>query len=115
MSVELPKMTVAVDLVILTVRDDELSALVIRRAIPPFEGQRALPGGFVLADEDLEAADGENSVRKPGWWVSPVTSSSSGPTGHLVEIPGAACISVAYLALAPDLPTPLAGSDRGRG
>ena len=55
-SAELPTMTVAVDLVILTVRDDRLCALTIHRAIPPFLGQRALPGGFVLDDEDLEDA-----------------------------------------------------------
>ena len=44
---------VAVDLVVLTVRDAELCALLVRRDSPPFAGRWGLPGGFVLPHEDL--------------------------------------------------------------
>ena len=44
---------VAVDLVVLTVRDAELCALLVRRDAPPFAGRWGLPGGFVLPHEDL--------------------------------------------------------------
>jgi len=44
---------VTVDLVVFTIRDDELCALTIRRGGPPYRGRWALPGGFVLEDEDL--------------------------------------------------------------
>ena len=44
---------VAVDLVVLTVRDAELSALLVRRDNKPFAGWWGLPGGFVLPNEDL--------------------------------------------------------------
>jgi len=44
---------VAVDLVVLTVRDAELCALLVRRDAPPFAGRWGLPGGFVLPNEDL--------------------------------------------------------------
>ena len=44
---------VAVDLVVLTVRDAELCALLVRRDNPPFAGRWGLPGGFVLPQEDL--------------------------------------------------------------
>ena len=44
---------VAVDLVVLTVRDAELCALLVRRDSPPFAGRWGLPGGFVLPQEDL--------------------------------------------------------------
>src|SRR3712207_6736904 len=47
---------VTVDLVVFTIRDDRLCALAVRRGIPPFRGRWALPGGFVLPDEDLADA-----------------------------------------------------------
>jgi 8-oxo-dGTP diphosphatase len=48
---------VCVDLVIFTLRPDVgLSILLIERGIPPWKGLHALPGGFVRADESLEAA-----------------------------------------------------------
>ena len=47
---------VAVDLVIFTIRDGALHALLIQRAAPPFEGRWALPGGFILRGESLEDA-----------------------------------------------------------
>src|SRR5664280_3451168 len=56
MKADIPLAAVAVDLVILTVRQGELMALAIRRGIPPFKGQWALPGGFVLPEEDLADA-----------------------------------------------------------
>lgn len=43
-----------VDLVIFSIRDDDLHVLLIERAIAPFAGEWALPGGFVLAGESLE-------------------------------------------------------------
>ena len=49
-------LNLAVDLVILTVRHDELQVLVIERGNDPFAGQPALPGGFLRAHEDLRPA-----------------------------------------------------------
>ena len=47
---------VAVDAVVFGYKDGQLYLLLIRRLIPPFEGQWALPGGFVLPNESLETA-----------------------------------------------------------
>lgn len=55
-----PPFAVTVDLVVLTVREHELCALLVRRGEPPFQGYWALPGGFVRPDEGLgEAASRE--------------------------------------------------------
>ena len=111
MDVALPKMTVAVDLVILTVRQDQLCALVIKRAIPPFKGQRALPGGFVLDDEDLEQAARRELGEETGLVEFRGHLEQLGTYGAPSRDPRGRVIAVAYLALAPDLPTPEAGSD----
>ncbi len=55
-SYEYPHPAVTVDVVIFTVRNDELKVLLIKRALEPFVGQWALPGGFVGIDESLENA-----------------------------------------------------------
>ena len=51
-----PPAAVTVDLVVLTIRDDELAVLCVRRGVEPYRGKLALPGGFVLPDESLSQA-----------------------------------------------------------
>src|ERR1039457_1262622 len=45
-----------VDLAILTVRENLLHVLVIERANEPYQGQAALPVGFLRAGEDMRGA-----------------------------------------------------------
>lgn len=47
---------VGVDIVIFTVRDSSLQVLLVKRGVPPFEGQYAIPGGFIRDDESPEDA-----------------------------------------------------------
>ena len=47
---------VTVDLVVFTVRDATLQALLIERGVPPFQGRWALPGGFIREHESLDEA-----------------------------------------------------------
>ena len=51
---ERPSLTV--DVALLSVVDDALATLLVRRAEHPWEGAAALPGGFVRIDESIERA-----------------------------------------------------------
>ena len=51
--------SVTVDMVVFTVVDMDLKVLLIRRGAPPFEGEWALPGGFVRVGNGVED-QGEN-------------------------------------------------------
>jgi 8-oxo-dGTP diphosphatase len=46
-----PRPSVSVDIVVFTVIDADLKVLLIRRGGPPFQGDWALPGGFVRVSE----------------------------------------------------------------
>ncbi|GLY52717.1 NUDIX domain-containing protein [Lentzea sp. NBRC 102530] len=98
-----------VDLVVLTVRGDELCALLVRRGEAPYPGEWALPGGFVLADESLDAAAARELVEETG--VAGLHLEQLGTYGEPGRDPRMRVVSVAYLALAPDLPVPVAGTD----
>jgi 8-oxo-dGTP diphosphatase len=53
---EYPRPSLTVDCVVFGWDGTHLKVLLIQRNEPPFEGQWALPGGFVQIDEELEAA-----------------------------------------------------------
>ncbi|MFC8509452.1 NUDIX domain-containing protein [Streptomyces sp. NPDC057411] len=117
-----PPFAVTVDLVVLTVRRHALCALVVKRGEPPFQGRWALPGGFVRADEDLDGAAARELVEETGLCVHDPGAPGPVPgTGaHLEQLatygapdrdPRMRVVSVAHLALAPDLPAPRAGGD----
>lgn len=48
--------SVTVDIVIFTIKDDDLYVLLIKRKYPPYEGKWAMPGGFVEISEPLKGA-----------------------------------------------------------
>lgn len=109
-----PAIRVTVDLIVFTVRDDRLKVLLIERGIPPFRGQPALPGGFLLADEDAEAAAQRELAEETG---------VDGHRLHLEQLrtysapdrdPRERVVTIAYLAIAPDLPVPAGGGDARR-
>ena len=106
-----PPVAVTADLVVLTIRDDGLAVLLIRRGEPPFRGRLALPGGFVRPEESL----GQAAARELAEETGPTTGRSHleqlGSYGDPGRDPRMRVITVAYLALAPRLPVPRAGTD----
>jgi len=53
---EYPHPAVTVDVVVFTIENDDLKVLLIQRDQEPFEGQWAIPGGFIEIDERLSDA-----------------------------------------------------------
>lgn len=105
-----PPVAVTVDVVILTVRQGQLSTLLVRRGGHPYLGQWALPGGFVGADENLDAAARRELGEETGLQTQ-AHLEQLGTYGDPGRDPRMRVISVAYLAFVPDLPSPAAGSD----
>lgn len=53
---EYERPSVTVDCVVFALDEGDLKVMLIQRAVPPFEGTWALPGGFVKIKESLEEA-----------------------------------------------------------
>ena len=102
---------VTVDVVALTVRDGELHVLLITRLLEPFRGKLALPGGFVLAGEDLLEAAGRELAEETGVEHLPGHLEQLGSYGPKGRDPRGDVLTVAHLLLAPDFPVLSAGSD----
>jgi 8-oxo-dGTP diphosphatase len=102
--------SVTVDVVILTVRDGDLQALLVKRARWPFEGAWAIPGGFIEMDESLEAAARRELREETG--VTDVVLEQLTTMGDPGRDPRTRVISVVYLAVVvADRLRPQAGSD----
>jgi 8-oxo-dGTP diphosphatase len=86
----------AVDCVVFGLAED-LEVLLIQRALPPFEGQWALPGGFVRLDETLDQAARRELEEETG--VTRVYLEQLYTFGDLDRDPRERVVSVAYYAL----------------
>lgn len=87
------------DVVLFTIRDEKLQLLLIRRRNPPFQGQWALPGGFLDMDEDLAACALRELKEETG--IGDVYLEQLCTFGQPGRDPRERVISVAYYGLVP--------------
>jgi 8-oxo-dGTP diphosphatase len=103
---------VTVDLAIFALRAGTLQVRLIRRAIPPFAGRWALPGGFIRKSESLEAAARRELEEETG--VKDVYLEQLYTFGDPDRDPRGRVVTVAYYALlAGEAAPPVAGADAG--
>lgn len=107
---EYPIFSVTVDVVCLTVRGDEFKVLLVERGGEPFKGELAFPGGFVGIAEDLPAA-AVRELREETGIELPEPPEQLKTYGAPDRDPRGRTVTVAYLAVAPDLGEAEGGSD----
>jgi 8-oxo-dGTP diphosphatase len=99
-----------VDVVIFTVKDSALQVLLVKRGVPPFEGQYAIPGGFIRQNESLEEAALRELYEETG--VRNVFLEQLYTFGDPRRDPRGRVITVAYYALiASENMSVVAGAD----
>ena len=92
-----PRPALTVDCVVVGLDEDDLKVLVIERALEPFVGQWALPGGFVQMNETLE--DGAMRELREETGLSRVYLEQLYTYGAIDRDPRDRVVSVAYYAL----------------
>jgi len=101
---------VAVDIVVFTVGAGSLQVLLVKRGVPPFAGQYAIPGGFLREGESLEEAALRELYEETG--VRNVFLEQLYSFGDPKRDPRGRVITVAYYALiASDKLSLVAGAD----
>ncbi|MFD8795274.1 NUDIX hydrolase [Streptomyces vinaceus] len=107
-----PSVLLTVDLVILTLREGRLCVLLVERGEDPFLGMPALPGGFLNHDgEEILAAAHRELSEETALTADCVHLEQLATYGDSGRDPRGRVVSVAHLAIAPELPDPIAGTD----
>ncbi len=106
-----PRIDVTVDVVALTEIDERVHLLVVRRGNPPFEGQWALPGGYLEVDEDFAPGAVRELEEETGVSLGPDRLRQLGAYGDPDRDPRGRTISVAHVVRLDEPVEPQGGSD----
>ncbi|MFH9299485.1 NUDIX hydrolase [Streptomyces sp. NPDC017520] len=113
-STEVEASWVTVDLAIFTLRSGQLMVLLIERGVEPFLGRPALPGGYVQKNETLREGALRELREEAGIDGNKLHLEQLGAYGDPRRDPRGRVVTIAYLALGPDLPAPVGGTDARR-
>lgn len=91
------KLGLTVDCVVFGLDAEHLKVMLIRRAIPPFQGEWALPGGFVRPDESLEETARRELQEETG--ITKIFLEQLYTFGEVDRDPRDRIVTVAYYAL----------------
>lgn len=109
------KPSLTVDILIFTIRENQLQVLLIERGGEPFKGSMAIPGGFLEPDEDYSLLEAARRELKEETGVDAPYLQQLGAYGNRDRDPRDWVATVAYFALLPaHLLKPEAGSDATR-
>lgn len=92
-----PRAALTVDCVVFGLDESELKVLLIERALEPFKGEWALPGGFVRVDETLDEAARRELEEEAG--LKNVFLEQLYTFGKVERDPRERVVSVAYYSL----------------
>jgi 8-oxo-dGTP diphosphatase len=96
-SYKYPRAALTVDCVVFGFDESELKLLLIQRALEPFKGRWALPGGFVHVEETLDAAARRELLEETG--LKDIFLEQLYTFGAVERDPRERVVSVAYFAL----------------
>ena len=94
---EYPRPALTVDCVVFGLDDEDLKVMLIQRGLPPFEGEWALPGGFVRVEETVDEAARRELEEETG--LSKVFLEQLYTFNAVDRDPRERVVSVAYYAL----------------
>jgi 8-oxo-dGTP diphosphatase len=107
---QFPAFAVTVDVVILTMSEGLLHALLVCRGEAPFEGKWAIPGGFKRPTETLDEAAKRKLVEETGVDAASLLT-QFGAYGDPARDPRMNVVTIAYLAVLRDVGAIVAGTD----